>query len=165
MSKLVFFVDNAIEKISSFLLIVSVLLLVDLSILFIVLRWFNITYIWSDPLIRHIVFITIFLGGVIATGRKSHISIDILGKYLHAKNNQLFVKYLERFIALVSFFGMLWAIKGSYDFTISELQYGKIAFLGIHSGFLTAITPVGFTLISYRFLAIFVRSFYEEENT
>ena len=56
-----------------------------LSITGIVLRWFNIAFLWIDPLVRHLVFICTFLGGAIATGRGTHIGIDIIGRLLESR--------------------------------------------------------------------------------
>ena len=39
----------------------------------------------------------------------------------------------------------------SIEFSKSEFEYGKVAFLGIHSGYLASIIPVGFGLILLRF--------------
>ena len=69
--------DKFIEKISISLLVVCVLSMLLLSVLNIFLRWFNTTLFWVEPLVRHLVFLSAFLGGVLATGNRSHIGIDI----------------------------------------------------------------------------------------
>jgi len=158
---LIFFraIDKGIEKFSGWGLVICVMIMLFLSSLVIVMRWFGITFLWFDPFIRHIVFISTFLGGVIATGRGTHIGIDILGKYLESKdmgNAQLWIK---RLISFVSMGTLIWLIKAAWAFMLSEMKYGKITFFGIHSGYLTAIIPVGFGLICYRFFYLFISSF------
>ena len=74
--------DNIIEKICGYSLVISILAILIFSSLTIVLRWFQINLMWIDPLVRHLVFLSTFLGGVIATGRGTHIGIDLVSKIL-----------------------------------------------------------------------------------
>lgn len=152
-------IDKGVEKFSSWGLVVCVLVMLFLSTTVIIMRWFGVTFLWFDPFIRHVVFISTFLGGVIATGRGTHIGIDILGKYLESKNMNNAQAWIERLIAVVSTGTLAWLIKASWDFMLSEMKYGKATFFGIHSGYLTAIIPIGFALIAYRFFYIFIASF------
>lgn len=157
-------IDKGVEKFASIGLVICVLTMLFLSTTVIIMRWFDVTFLWFDPFIRHIVFISTFLGGVIATGRGTHIGIDILGKYLESKNKLGAQIWIERLIAVVSTGTLIWLISASWDFMLSELKYGKPVFFGIHSGFLTAIIPFGFGLIAYRFFYLFLKSFGEEEK-
>ncbi len=157
--KLFKFLDQAIEKVSTWTLLVSVLLMLSLSVLAIVLRWFNLTLHWIEPFVRHLVFLSTFLGGVLATGRGTHIGIDILGKYLESIHNDLLYNWIKRVGSLASFLTLSWLIYASYNFLIVELKYGKPVFWGIESGYLVAIIPVGFGLIAFRFFYIFINSF------
>lgn len=152
-------IDKGVEKFAGFGLVVCVLTMLFLSTTVIVMRWFGITFLWFDPFIRHVVFISTFLGGVIATGRGTHIGIDILGKYLESKKMDSAEAWIQRLIAFVSTGTLLWLIKASWAFMLSEMKYGKITFFGIHSGYLTAIIPIGFGLIAYRFFYLFISSF------
>jgi TRAP-type C4-dicarboxylate transport system permease small subunit len=156
-------VDSAIEKISSAGLVLSVFMMLIFSILTIILRWFEITFLWFDPLVRHLVFLSAFLGGVIATGRGSHIGIDIIGKYLESKKKYFYLKQVRRIISFVSFGTVCWLIVASMEFFRVEQEYGKESFLGIHSSVLVAIIPFGFSLICYRFFYLFIKSFQQEE--
>lgn len=155
-------IDKAVEKFASYGLVVCVLTMLFLSTLVIVIRWFGVTFLWFDPFIRHIVFISTFLGGVIATGRGTHIGIDILGKYLESKGNISAQIWIQRLIAITSFGTLAWLIQAAWAFMLSEMKYGKPTFFGIHSGYLTAIIPVGLALIAYRFFYLLLNSFTEE---
>lgn len=154
-------IDLGLEKSSQFLLVLSVALMLALAVTTIVLRWFNLSYPWLDPAVRHLVFITTFLGGVVATGRGTHIGIDILSKYFETKKNWQALLWMKRFISLVSCVTLIWLISASRDFAVIEFEYGKEAFLGIHSGYLVSIIPVGFALIAYRFGTLFLLSLFE----
>lgn len=150
--------DKLVEKISSYALIISVLLMLVMSILIIVLRWFGESFLWIDPFVRHLVFLSAFLGGVIATGRKSHIGIDIVGRYLESKKKHRLCLYIERLVSLACCLTSGWMVLASYDFFKIEAEFGKVAFLGIHSKFLVGIIPLGFSLIAYRFFYQFIFS-------
>jgi TRAP-type C4-dicarboxylate transport system permease small subunit len=133
--------------------------MLTMSVGTIVLRWFNSTFLWFEPFIRHLVFISAFLGGVLATGRRTHIGIDIIGKYLESKESWDTYLWVSRIIYLACTITLAWLVSASIDFVKVEAQYGKEAFLGIHSKFLVAITPFGFSLIGLRFLFLLLLSF------
>ncbi len=155
-------IDLFIEKLSSYILVTSVFLMLSLSVFSILLRWFNTSMLWIDPFVRHLVFFTAFLGGVLATGRGTHIGIDVLGRYLEASRNQFISKILKKIIGLASFLILIWLVVASYNFMLMELKYGKISFLGLHSGWLVGIIPFGFSMMAIRFLNIFLQSFSNE---
>lgn len=152
--------DSFVEKFSAAGLYASVFLMILFSVLTIVFRWVNLNANWFDPFVRHLVFLSTFFGGVMATGRKTHIGIDILGKFLETRNLHFLRKQVVRIIALASFGTLVWLIKASYDFMKIEFEFGKVEFLGIHSGYLVAIIPFGFSLIAFRFFVNFVESIF-----
>jgi TRAP-type C4-dicarboxylate transport system permease small subunit len=157
-------IDRSIEKGASWILVACVIGMLVLSLLIIVLRWFALSLAWAEPFVRHLVFLSAFMGGVLATGRGTHIGIDIIGKILEAQGNTRAHVWVLRAIQLTSFLTLSWLITASWDFVLVEAQYGKAAFLGIHSKFLVAIIPFGLALISYRFLYLLLSSFSAKEN-
>lgn len=156
---LVRWLDQMIEKLTVGLLVSAVAAMLAFSVATIVLRWFELSFLWLDPLVRHLVFITTFLGGVIATGRGTHIGIDILSKTLELRGMDQAMRWVQRVISLASCGTMIWLIQASLGFLEVELEFGKVAFLGIHSGVLVGIIPVGFGLIALRFALRFIQSF------
>ena len=78
-------IDSWIEKAAKFLLVIFVMSMLVMSSFNIAARWFQINLSWVDPFVRHLVFLCAFLGGVIATGRGTHIGIDVIGKFFEAK--------------------------------------------------------------------------------
>ena len=151
-------VDTFLEKVSLYSLIVSILGMLLLTLLTIVLRWFSITYLWMDPLIRHLVFLSTFLGGVIATGSKQHIAIDIFYKMAEQQGKEKLTLFFQFLTALVSAFTLIWLITAAIDFVGTAFKYEKVVFLGIHRGVLVSIIPFGLGLISYRFFIIAIES-------
>ena len=147
-------IDKFIESFTKFALVLTVMGMLLLSVTSIVLRWFDSSYSWMEPLIRHLVFLSAFLGGVLATGRGTHIGIDILGRYLESSPKVIYSKYLKSFTAFVSCFVLCWSVYASWGFVQIEWEFGRIHFLGIHSGVLVGIIPFGFTLIAIRFFVL-----------
>ncbi|MFZ9000469.1 MAG: TRAP transporter small permease [Bacteriovoracaceae bacterium] len=156
-------IDQGVEKIAEYGLYVCVVGMIIFSVLTIVFRWVNYNILWFEPLVRHLVFLAAFLGGVLATGRHTHIGIDILGKFFENKKMYDAQKWVERVISLACTLTLIWLIKASYNFMVIEFEYGKEEFLGIHSGFLVGIIPFGFLMIAIRFGFIFIDSFLKEE--
>lgn len=151
-------IDRAIELFAQTLIGVCLFLMLALTLLNIGARWFNETFLWIDPLVRHLVFLSAFMGGALATGNASHIKIDILSRALEAKHLDRFKKALGVLLALISAFACFLLAKSGLDFSKVELQYGSESFLGLHSGALVALIPFGFSLIGLRFVAqIFIK--------
>jgi TRAP-type C4-dicarboxylate transport system permease small subunit len=160
--KFFYTIDLCIEKFASWGLYIAVFGMIIFSVSTIVFRWINYNVMWFDPFVRHLVFLGTFLGGVLATGRRTHIGIDILGKYLEGKGMIKCQMMVTRLIALVSTFTLVWLVKASIEFAKIEFEFGKAEFLGIHNGFMVSIIPFGLSLIAYRFFYIFLSSFWED---
>ena len=151
--------DNFIDKVATYVLVVCVLSMLFFSVSNIVLRWFNSHVMWIEPMVRYLVVISAFLGGVVATGRRAHIGIDIIGKYFENKkmhNAHLWVKRLTAIVSLVALCFLTYACIG---FVKQEAMYGKIIFLKIHAKYLAMILPIGFGLMGIRFLLSFLMTF------
>ncbi len=144
-------IDNKIDQLSGKLIVIMVFAMLILSFTTIVLRWFGIGFIWIGILNQHIVFISIFLGGAIATGRGVHIGIDIINKYLENKKNQTLLSIVNIITSIACILTIVWLTYASIEFVKSEAQYGNEVFWGIHSKYLTSIIPIGLSLIGYRF--------------
>lgn len=142
-------VDKFIEKLATYLLVLSVMSIIAFSLFEIILRQFQVTYLWIGPFIRHLVFLCSFLGATIATGTGDHIRIDVLSRILDQE------KFIAKVINIITVLSVLlvsvWLTVASYEFFSIELQYGKETFWGLHSSTLTFIAPFGFGLITLRF--------------
>ena len=161
--KIFFLIDKFIDSLSKSILLVNLFFMLTLTLLGIILRWFNQTFLWIEPLVRHLVFFTAFLGGVLATGKRGHIGIDLLSKYLENKWPKLLI-WQSRVVNISCSLSLLWLTFASYSFFKVEVIYGKEAFLGIHSSVLVFIIPFGLSLCSYRFFYQFLSSFTGGKN-
>jgi TRAP-type C4-dicarboxylate transport system permease small subunit len=133
MTKIIKKFDDFLEKISRWGLIVCLFVILFLAVASIVLRWFGESLMWLEPLVRHLVFLSSFLGGSLATSKNVHIRVDLLTKIIEKSQSKV-VKWLHH--NLVVFFCFVTTavlVKASYDFFIVEKEYGAPAFLEIHT--------------------------------
>ncbi len=144
--------DDILEKVSRWGLISCLFTILGLSVMAIFFRWSGMSFMWLEPLVRHLVFFSAFLGGSLATSKDVHIKIDILTKLLE-KLNSTFIHWLhQNLVSLFCVLTTLALLKSSWDLYLSEKEYGAPALLGLHSSVLVAIIPLGIGLIFVRFL-------------
>lgn len=147
-------VDQWLDTFCLTLLSIALFIMVFLTVLNIILRFESITFFWIDPLNRHLVFLSAFLGGVLATGRGTHITIDMVSKIFESRGWNKLKELLTIFIAVISLFGTLWLLSASLDFFKMEKEFGNALFWGIHSSYFVMIIPFGFSLIAFRFFVL-----------
>lgn len=148
--------DDILHTFSKWGVTLCVFLMLSLTLLNISLRWFEVSFLWIEPLVRHLVFIAAFLGGSLATGEKHHIKIDVLSRLLEKFEKKRLIELLDIVITLVTFVAAVTLLNASIDLSQVEFEYGKEEFLNIHSGYLVSIIPAGMALISMRLLMRFI---------
>lgn len=141
------FVD-LFDRIIEIIVVICVIAIIGLSCLNIALRWFELALTFIDPLVRHLVFLSAFLGAVMAIGNDRHIKIDLMQRYI--KKNKTLSRVFTPLYFITILLVLITLSYSSILFTLSELEYGKEDFLGIHSGLLTGIIPLGFILMTFR---------------
>ena len=123
--------------------------LVFFGCLQIVLRnFFQRGIIWADPLMRHTVLWLGCLGGVYATSKMRHISIDVLTRFLPKKAKVV----RDRAVYLATSAVAVMLGFAALKLVLEEKSYGEKEFLNIPTWVLQAILPAAFLLISYRCL-------------
>jgi TRAP-type C4-dicarboxylate transport system permease small subunit len=144
--------DDILEKISRWGLITCLLTILGLAVTSIFLRWGGVSFMWLEPLTRHLDFLSAFLGGSLATSKDVHIRVDLLTKLLE-RSHSVIIHWLHRnIISLFCFITVLALFKSSWDFYLSEKEFGSPSLLGLHSSVFVAIIPVGLGLITLRFM-------------
>jgi TRAP-type C4-dicarboxylate transport system permease small subunit len=149
--KLLSFIDRLVSYSALYALVVLIFAILTLTLMNILLRPFEITFLWIDPMVRHLVFLSAFLGGVLAIGKRQLIAIDIVARSLEKANFHRTQKYLERVILVVCIGSLIWLNCGSIEFINYAFEFEGVDFLGIQRGCLVAIIPIGFSLMIYRF--------------
>lgn len=158
--KIINTLDKIVEKFATVALVVCVLGMLGMSVLNIVLRWFDAHVLWFEPCVRYMVFLSAFLGGAIATGKRTHIGIDLVGKYFETKKMWEAHRWVSRFVDVISLVVLFYLTGACVDFVSEEAQYGRAdVFLGIHAKYLASVIPFGFGLIGYRFFNNIILSF------
>ena len=103
---------------------------------------------WGDPLIRHLVLWTSFLGALLATRRGKHITIDLLPRLLSGRRRNLVEAATGLYSALMCAV-LTWI---SLRFISHERSFGSREFLDLATWELQLIFPLTFGLMSVRFL-------------
>lgn len=155
-------IDRVLERLIYFALVGSILTILILSLANIGFRWIDRSFLWIDPMIRHLVFLAAFLGGFLATGTDRHIAIDLLDRYLQHQQKNALRRRLKRLISLLATVILIWLFRAGWNLAVIEWEFGKEVFLTVHSGILVGIIPFGFLLMAYRFFYYFLRSFTQE---
>lgn len=152
MQKVLQIFDDMLERLSRWGLILCLFVILGLAVLGICLRWIGLSPLWLEPLVRHLVFLSAFLGGSLATSKGVHIKVDLLTKLVEASSSK-YLQWLHRnLVSLFCFLTTLVLMKTSFDFYLVEKEFGAPAFLNIHSAYLVGIIPFGMGLICLRFL-------------
>lgn len=143
--------DNALDKFSRYGLIGCLFIILSLAVFAIVLRWLGMSMMWIEPLLRHLVFLSAFLGGSLATSKNVHIRVDLLTKLVEMSQSKIIHWIHKNLISLFCFIVCLVLVKSGWDFFLVEKEFGNVGFLSIHSAYLVFIIPFGMGLITLRF--------------
>jgi TRAP-type C4-dicarboxylate transport system permease small subunit len=143
--------DDLLERVSRYGLVASLFMILGLSVFAIVLRWLGSSLMWIEPLVRHLVFLSAFLGGSLATSKNVHIKVDILTKLLERSHSKIIHWIHKNLVTLFCLIVCVVLTKSGWDFYLVEKEFGAPGFLQIHSAYLVGIIPVGMGLIALRF--------------
>lgn len=143
--------DEILDQISRYGLVGCLFTILGLAVLSIVLRWLGSSLMWIEPLIRHLVFLSAFLGGSMATSKHVHIKVDLLTKLIELSRSKVIHWIHKNLVTLFCFLVCLVLAKSGWDFYLVEKEFGAPGFLHIHSANLVAIIPFGMGLITLRF--------------
>ncbi len=151
MQKVIQVFDDMLERFSRWGLILCLFVILSLAVLGICLRWIGLSPLWLEPLVRHLVFLSAFLGGSLATSKGVHIKVDLLTKLVESSSSKFLQWFHRNIILMFCFITTLVLMKTSFDFFLVEKEFGAPAFLKIHSAYLVGIIPFGMGLICLRF--------------
>jgi TRAP-type C4-dicarboxylate transport system permease small subunit len=153
---------RAIEKLNSWIenaetvVLITVLgLMVLFAFLQVVLRnIFNEGILWGDILLRHLVLWVGFIGASLATREQKHINIDLFGRFLSDK-----WKNIARLVTnLFSVFICYLLADAGWTFVQDEQMMGTEVFADIPAWYFQTIIPIGFFLMSFRFLVLSINN-------
>jgi TRAP-type C4-dicarboxylate transport system permease small subunit len=112
--------------------------------------------IWGDELLRLMVLWLGLLGAMAASRDDRHVAIDLLLRFLPQKLKSPVLVLLHLFTAVVC--GMLAFY--SFKFVQMEHEYQTQVLTGLPAWWFETILPIGFSMMSYRYLGHLRRTIY-----
>jgi len=149
-------INKNIEKIESALLVLIVSVMVLLAFTQVVLRnLFDQGILWGDIFLRHLVLWVGFIGASLATRQEKHITIDLFGRMVTGRWKSLVQVLTDLFSAGVC----LLLARAGWNFVMEERVAGTIIFNNIPAWYFQIIIPVGFLMMTFRFLILSLKYF------
>lgn len=143
--------DEILDRFSRYGIVVCLFSILGLAVFAIVLRWIGSSMMWIEPLVRHLVFLSAFLGGSLATSKNVHIRVDLLTKLIELTHSKMLLWFHKNLISIFCLIVCVVLAKSGWDFYLVEKEFGAPSFLSIHSATLVGIIPFGMGLIALRF--------------
>lgn len=144
--------DDVLEKFSRWGLILCLFVILTLAVGAIFFRWAGMSFLWLEPLVRHLVFLSAFLGGSLASRKGVHIRIDLFTKLVEKSSSKILHWVHQNLISLFCTLTLIGLLEASWAFYLTEKEFGGGALLGLHSSHLVFIIPFGVGLILLRFM-------------
>ena len=146
-------IDHWIAKFETVILVAVLSMMVILAFLQVVLRnLFDEGILWGDTFLRHLVLWVGFLGASLATREKKHINIDLFTRFFKGKIKSLILAITNLFAAIVCWY----LTSAAWTFVMDEKSFNTILFNDIPAWYFQIIIPIGFLLMTFRFLIIFI---------
>ncbi|MCW8933512.1 MAG: TRAP transporter small permease [Gammaproteobacteria bacterium] len=106
-------------------------------------------FIWGDHFLRILVLWLGLVGAILASRKGKQISIDVLSQFIPSP----YKSYIKKFNLLFSAVICLLISYYSYQFVYLEYKDATIAFESIPAWLTQAIIPVGFFIMSLKYIA------------
>jgi TRAP-type C4-dicarboxylate transport system permease small subunit len=143
-----------LHRLEDSLLVFSLLAMLLIALGQIVLRnGFDSGVLWAESFSRILVLWVAMLGAMVATRENNHISIDAVSRYLPSR----WQNYLATLTSVVS--SVICALVAWYSFEFVRFEYvdNTLAFAKVPNWICQSILPIGFGVMSLRFLVQMVR--------
>jgi TRAP-type C4-dicarboxylate transport system permease small subunit len=145
-----------LNRVEDGILFALVLLMIGMAVTQILLRnLFQTAIIWGDMLVRMLVLWIGLVGGMIASRQDTHISIDIVARYL-PRRAKVAVQGIVKLFASSVCAVMSWY---SLQFVKMEFEVGGIAFANVPAWACEAIIPFAFAVIALRYFTLSLINF------
>ena len=137
-----------LNRVEDALLVILLSAMIFLASTQILLRnFFDLGFVWADPLLRVMVLWLGLIGATVATRNNKHIRIDLLSRLFKRNTHRLiqfFVGQISAWVCLViAWYGAGWIRLDYLD--------GVVGFAGIPAWTLEIIVPFSFALIGLRY--------------
>ncbi|MBI4125921.1 MAG: TRAP transporter small permease [Deltaproteobacteria bacterium] len=140
--------DRLFARAVNFSVIVSLLVMATLTLTQVVLRdFFSSGIVGAEIVARHLVLWIAFLGGMMATRRRQHVSIDIVTRLLSRRARNVLCLILDGVAGVVAW----WLAKAAYSFVLAEQEMAAMLIGNIPIWWAEAIIPFGFAMIALEY--------------
>ena len=147
--KPILLIDTWLEKISGWLLVSLLGIMIAMAFGQVILRnFFESSIEWGDIFLRHLVLWVGYFGAVIATGEGRHLRIEFISKLVSDKPRKIFFIITSIFAAFVCYLLM----QASISFIQLEMESEATLILDLPSWYFIIIIPVGYGLLTFRFI-------------
>lgn len=147
--KQILFVDKWLEKITGWLLVFFLGIMIVMAFGQVVLRnFFDTSIEWGDIFLRHLVLWLGWLGAVIATGEGRHLRIEFVTRLVPQKVRKIFFIITSFFAAFICYLLM----DASISFLQLEIEAETVLILDLPSWYFIVIIPIGYGIVSFRFV-------------
>jgi TRAP-type C4-dicarboxylate transport system permease small subunit len=141
--------DRILVRVEEVLLVLFLGTMVLLAFTQVMLRnLFGTGLLWADPLVRHFVLWSGFLGGALATSAERHINVDALTRFLSPRIKAGTQVLTNLFAGVACFF----LAQAAWAFTLSEQAAGSTTVLDIPVWVAALIVPGGYGLMMLHFV-------------
>jgi len=142
-------VIKILHRVEDLALVSALISMLVLAVVQILLRNFlDSGFLWAESFLRILVLWVAILGAMVATRQGNHISIDVVSRYLPYRM-ALVTTFATSLVAAIICAAMAWY---SLEFVKFEYEDGAIAFSSVPSWLCEAILPLGFAVMSLRFV-------------
>ena len=141
---------DGLRRLEALLLTLLLFGLMSLGLTQIVMRNLGIALPWADGVMRAMVLWLAMIAGVMAAGQLRHIRINLIEHWLPPR----LVSWIHRLAYLIT--AGVCAVMFWYglDMIGLEASFGTIAFLNVPTWLVQMIVPIGFALMTLRFVFI-----------
>ena len=147
--KIIHLIENYINKIEAFFLVLSLITMVLLAFLQVVLRnIFSTGFLWADTFLRYLVVWVGFFGAAMATKEERHISIEIFTKFVSQVKKKIISIITSLFAIIVCYY----MVVASLQFLFVSLPEDVVVFETIPLSYFMSIIPIGFILMIFHFV-------------
>ena len=147
--KPILLIDKWLEKISGWILVSLLGIMIVMAFGQVILRnFFDSSIEWGDIFLRHLVLWVGYFGAVIATGEGRHLRIEFVSKLVPQKIRKIFFIITSIFAGAICYFLMQAAI----SFVQLEMESKTTLILNLQSWYFIIIIPIGYAMLTFRFI-------------
>ncbi len=141
-------VDRVFKRVVEVLLTLVLAAMIALTFLQVVLRnVFDSGVSWADVASRHLVLWIAFLGAMLVTRSRQHISIDLVSRLVSKR-----VRNIQRFfLDIIAGVVCAFLVSAAVTLVVEERAMGTILFLNVPLWTVQLIIPVGFTVMALEY--------------